>query len=294
MKKSIGIIGVGLMGHGIAYNLLRHEHRVVALEHAGNQPMGELLGMGAQTRTSAREVAADSEIVILCVTGTPEVESVLTGAGGVLEGLQPGAVVVDCSTSIPQSSQRMAAAVEARGGRFVDAPMTRTAQHARAGKLNLLVGGDPVAVEQVMPVLRCFAENITAAGDAPGSGHRLKLLHNFVSLGMAAVIAEAAACAQRGGTDPKVFVDVLAAGGGAGVALDRMKPYILDADPSGLQFFIANALKDLSYYVDMASAMPAEHGIAAAVASTFDRAVQAGEARTMVPELVRVLAQPKA
>jgi len=145
-----------------------------------------------------------------------------------------------------------------------------------------------------MPVLRCFAENITAAGDAPGSGHRLKLLHNFVSLGMAAVIAEAAACAQRGGTDPKVFVDVLAAGGGAGVALDRMKPYILDADPSGLQFFIANALKDLSYYVDMASAMPAEHGIAAAVASTFDRAVQAGEARTMVPELVRVLAQPKA
>ena len=289
MKAAVGIIGVGMMGHGIARNVLKHGFALTALEHPGNQPLTELLACGATTQTTARAVAQASDVVILCVTGSPEVEAVLTGEGGVLEGLRPGAIVVDCSTAIPTATERMAALVRARGARFVDAPMTRSVQHAHEGKLNLLVGGDAADTEAVMPVLRCFAENIVLTG-ALGSGHRMKLLHNFVSLGSVALLAEAAACAQRGGIEMPVLVDVLSTGGGAGIALERLKPYLLNEDPSGLQFFMSNALKDLGYYVNMASDAAAQHAIADAVAGTYDSAVQQGGPRKLVPELVALLA----
>lgn len=288
MKQRIGIIGVGLMGHGIARNILKHGHPLVALEHAGNQPMDDLLEAGAKTEKTGRALAAQSDVIILCVTGSPEVEAVLSGADGVLKGLRPGTIVVDCSTAIPASTERMAAMVVSAGGLFVDAPMTRTAQHAHEGRLNLLVGGDAAVLEQLMPVLRCFAENVSHAG-VTGAGHRLKLLHNFVSLGSVSLLAEAAACAARGGIRPELFVEVLASGGGAGVALDRLKPYILSRDSSTLQFFMSNALKDLRYYVQMAGDSSAVHRIGDAVSATFDAAVQQGGPRAMVPELVSLL-----
>jgi 3-hydroxyisobutyrate dehydrogenase-like beta-hydroxyacid dehydrogenase len=290
LKQRVGLIGVGLMGHGIARNVLKHGHELTLLEHPGNQPIADLLEAGARTRSTSRAVAAQSDVVILCVTGTPQVESVLTAEDGVLSGLKPGTVVVDCSTSVPASTEKMAALVQSAGGLFIDAPMTRTAQHAHEGRLNLLAGGDEETLAKAMPVLRCFAEHVTHAGPI-GAGHRLKLLHNFVSLGSVALIAEAAACAARGGIRPGLFVDVLASGGGAGVALERLKPYMLNGDASGLQFFMGNALKDLKYYVQMAGKGGAVHRIADGVADTFAHAVLLGSAETYLPELVSLLAQ---
>jgi 3-hydroxyisobutyrate dehydrogenase-like beta-hydroxyacid dehydrogenase len=119
---------------------------------------------------------------------------------------------------------------KAAGGRFLDTPMTRTPKEAAEGRLNLLVGGDAALLDECRPILQCFAENITHAGPV-GAGHSMKLLHNYVSLGSVALIAEAAACAQRNGVAPEVFVDVLAKGGGGGVALERLKPYLLSGTP---------------------------------------------------------------
>ena len=288
MKAAVGIIGVGLMGHGIARNVLKHGFALTALEHPGNQPLDELKAGGATTQTSARAVAQASDVVILCVTGSPEVETVLTGEDGVLAGLRPGAIVVDCSTAIPTSSERMAALVRERGGRFVDAPMTRSVQHAHEGKLNLLVGGDAADTEAVMPVLRCFAENIVLTG-AIGSGHRMKLLHNYVSLGFVTLLAEAAACAQRAGVAPEVFVDVLAKGGGGGTALTRLQPFLLTGDANGLKFSIANAAKDLGYYHQMAGDAGAALGIAGAVLATLQAAQAQCAPGTYLPELARLL-----
>lgn len=288
--KTIGMVGVGLMGHGIASNLARHGYSLVLFEHAGNQPLDALKAAGAATASSLVDLAARSEAVILVLTGSPQVEAVLTGAGGVLQGLRPGSVVIDCSTSLPASTMRMARAVAAAGSRFLDAPMTRTPKEAAEGRLNLLVGGDADLLEQCRPLLRCFAENVTHVGPV-GAGHGMKLLHNYVSLGMVALLAEAAACARRCEVAPESFVDVLAKGGGGGIALERLRPYLLAGDSSGLRFTIANAAKDLGYYNAMADSAAAPKDIAAAVLATLEGALAKGGGQALVPELASILAR---
>lgn len=284
----IGMVGIGLMGHGIASNLVKHGHRLAVLEHPGNQPLDGLLAAGAQAFTSAAALAARSEVVILVLTGSPQVEAVLTGPDGVLQGLRPGSVVIDCSTAIPSSTLRMAAAVQAAGSGFLDSPMTRTPKEAAEGRLNLLVGGDADLLARCRPLLQRFAENITHVG-AVGAGHSMKLLHNYVSLGMVTLLAEAAACAGRNGVAPEVFVEVLAKGGGGGTALERIKPYLLTGDPSGLRFSIANAAKDLGYYNAMAADADAQRAVAAAVLGTLEGALAQAGPGALLPELAGLL-----
>lgn len=287
-KPRIGLVGVGLMGHGIALNIARKGYALAVLEHPGNQPLDELRALGVTSAATVRALARQVEVLILCVTGSPQVEAVLLGEQGALAALRPGTVVIDCSTAIPASTESVARAVAAAGGRFLDAPMTRTPKEAAEGRLNLLVGGDAALLAECLPLLQCFAENVTHTG-AVGSGHRMKLLHNYVSLGSVALIAEAAACAQAGGVAPQVFVDVLAKGGGGGVALERLRPYLLQHDASSLRFFMSNALKDLGYYTTMAQDSAAARGIAQAVRDTFAHAVTEGGPEKLVPELVDIL-----
>ena len=289
MKKTVGMVGIGMMGHGIASNLAKHGHPLVLFEHPGNQPLDALKAAGAVTVTSASDLAARSDVVILVLTGSPQVEAVLAGPGGVLQGLRAGSIVIDCSTALPGSTAKMAQAVQAAGGRFLDAPMTRTPKEAAEGRLNLLVGGDAALLEECRPLLACFAENITHVG-AIGAGHSMKLLHNYVSLGMVALLAEAAACAEHGGVAMASFVEVLAKGGGGGVALERIKSYLLARDPSGLRFSIANAAKDLGYYNAMAGDAGARKDIAAAVLATLETALAKSGPAALVPELATLLA----
>lgn len=286
--KKIGMVGIGLMGHGIASNIVKQGYRLTVLEHPGNQPLDGLKAAGVRTLTRAKDLAENSEVIILCVTGSPQVEAVLFEKGGVLEGLQPQAVVIDCSTAIPSSTEKIAHAVAQAGGRFLDAPMTRTPKEAAEGRLNLLVGGDLALFEECRPLLACFAENISHAGGV-GAGHRMKLLHNYVSLGFVALLSEAAACAQRAGIASDVFVDVLAKGGGGGAALERLKPYLASGDTSALRFAMANAKKDLGYYNAMASDTGAVSIIAQAVLETFDQGLQEGGDQALVLELVSLL-----
>jgi 3-hydroxyisobutyrate dehydrogenase-like beta-hydroxyacid dehydrogenase len=182
----------------------------------------------------------------------------------------------------------MAKRVQDAGGLFLDAPMTRTAKEAAEGRLNLLVGGDATLFARCEPILRCFAENIMHAGPV-GSGHRMKLLHNYVSLGTVSLLAEAAASAQAAGIEPQTFYDILSKGGGAGIALERLKPFLLQGDPTSLKFTLVNAQKDLTYYNTMADDSGATSTIARAVKSTLDSVVAQGHGESLVPELIRLL-----
>ena len=288
MKPTIGLIGVGLMGQGIGWNIANAGYQLTVLDHPGNRPLDELRDMGVAVAPSIAAVVEACEIVMLCVTGSPQVEAILTGEAGVVAHLRPGMVVVDCSTALPDSTERMAAAVAATGAQFMDAAMTRLPQHARAGTLNLLIGGDPALLERVRPLLETFSENITHIGGV-GAGHRMKLLHNYVSLAFVPLLSEVAAHAEKAGLDPAILVDVLAKGGGGGAALDRIAPFLLKEDPSSMAFFISNAAKDLSYYRTTAAGAGAYHAIADAVGHTLDTAVADGNGQDFVPQLAALL-----
>ncbi|MFT4013671.1 MAG: NAD(P)-dependent oxidoreductase [Paracoccus sp. (in: a-proteobacteria)] len=285
----LGMIGIGLMGHGIARNLLgRGGFPLRFLDHPGNRPVDEILALGGVAARTPAEVARDADAVILCVTGSAQVEAVLTGQDGVLSALKPGAVIVDCSTALPDSTLRMAALARAAGAEFLDAPMTRTAQAAHEGRLNLLIGGDAAVLSAMRPVLAAFTEEVFHVGPV-GAGHRMKLLHNYVSVGGMVLLAEAAAHAADAGIDPARFVEVLAKGGGAGAALQRLAPFITTGDREALPFAIGNGLKDIAYYRQMAQASGAGHAVADGIEATLAQVVDDGQGDAYLPELVRIL-----
>lgn len=286
-KQKIGLIGAGLMGSGIASSLLRKHHSLTILEHPGNQPLDTLLKAGANTCNSASVLAAHSDVVILCVTGTPQVEQVLFQEDGVLQDLKKGCTIIDCSTAIPSSTLSISKRIEEAGGKFLDAPMTRTPKEAAEGRLNLIVGGDPEVYQACMPILQSYAENITYAGPT-GSGHKMKLLHNYVSLGFSVLLAEAAACANKSGIDAKAFCEILASGGGGGVVLNRLRPFIESGDASGFQFTVSNALKDMSYYCALAKDQHAQDDIAQTIRKAYSEAADAGLAQEPLPKLVEL------
>lgn len=282
-KPKIGMVGVGLMGHGIARNIAAKGWPLSYLEHPGNQPCEDLVALGATSQSDSKALARESDVIILCVSGTPQVEAVLLGEGGILSAIRPGTVIIDCSTAIPSSTEAIFLATATAGGRFLDAPMTRTPLEAEQGRLNLLIGGERALFEEMLPLLQAFSENTFYAGKA-GSGHKLKLLHNFVSLGFVTLLGEAAACAKQGGIPPDVFVDVLTKGGGYGAALDRVGPYVLEGDGSRMKFAVANAQKDLSYYVQMARDVEAQNNTASGVLSALGALVEAGYGATYLSE----------
>lgn len=284
-KHAIGLAGVGLMGLGIATNLVKHGWRLTFLDHPGNQKVDDLLAAGAEKAESGAELAAQCDIILLCVTGSPQVEDILSREGGILSGMKPDTVIIDCSTAVPSSTVRLAEQVAEKGGVFIDAPMTRTPKEAMEGRLNLIAGGDEAVFAAVLPLLESFAENIAHVGPV-GAGHTMKLLHNYVSLGFTAVLAEAAASAQRAGIVPERFIDVLAKGGGNSVVLDRLSPFLLEGDPSGLKFSIANAGKDIGYYTQMAADLGSERRAAEAILELLQAEIDAGHGARMLPELV--------
>ena len=285
----IGMVGLGLMGHGIARNLLKHGYAMLLFEHPGNQPIDDLLAAGAETSKDLAALASAVDTIMLCVTGTPEVEQVLLRPGGLLAGMKPGTTIIDCSTAIPSSTERLAQRVAELGGRFLDAPMTRTPKEAEEGRLNVMVGGDPSVFEECKPLFGCYAENVVYAGPV-GAGHRLKLIHNYVSLGFSTVLSEAVACAERAGIAPERLVATLASGGGKSVVLDRFRPYIETRDVTAFRFTLSNTLKDLSYYAEMAKELDAAHSVADSMRRVYELATQDGGGQKTVPELIGYLA----
>ena len=286
--KVIGVIGVGLMGHGIASNIQKNGWTIGFLNHPGNQPTDALIANGATAYDSIAELTQVSDTLVICVTGSPQVEAVLTQPDGILSSIRPGTVVIDCSTAIPASTVKIAAKLAEAGARFLDAPMTRTPKEAAEGRLNLIVGGDKALFDEQLPLFQSYAENITYAGDT-GAGHTLKLVHNFVSLGFSGVLAEAVATANKAGIDPQTLHDVLANGGGASVVLDRMTPFMLNEDVGAFVFTLANSAKDLGYYTQMCKDFNTEHTVATAVDDLYSEQVKQGHGEQYVPHLISYL-----
>lgn len=288
-KPRIGFVGLGLMGHGIAKNIVIKGYPLAVIAHRNRKPIDDLLARGAAEATSAAELARGSDIVFICVTGSPQVEEVLRHRGGILEGLNPGTIVADCSTAEPDSTLRMAALVEARGGRFVDTPLVRTPKEAEEGRLAVITGGDEATLSELRPVLDCFAEVIVHAGPV-GAAHKLKLIVNFLGLTNAAAVAEGFVAAMKGGVDLKALIEVAQSGGSDSIALRRFAKYALEGDDTAAKFAIATATKDLRYYTHMAESLPTTAFLAEAVHQTYQMAVIAGYGERYMAHIIDAVA----
>lgn len=147
-RERIGFVGVGLMGHGVAKNILQAGYPVTVLAHRNRPPADDLIARGAGEAGSAAALAESSDVVFVCVTGSPQVEDVLFREDGLLKGLKPQTIVLDLSTAVPSSTLKVAEAVRAQGGHYMDVPMTRTPKEAEEGKLALMVGGPRETLEK--------------------------------------------------------------------------------------------------------------------------------------------------
>jgi 3-hydroxyisobutyrate dehydrogenase-like beta-hydroxyacid dehydrogenase len=190
MSPVIGFVGLGMMGHGMARNLLRKGYALRFTVHRNRTNLHDLLAAGAvEVRTSA-ELVTGAEAVILCVTGSPQVESIVIGSNGLLEAAPPGLLVIDTSTAEPASTTRIREAFAAKGCAYVDAPLARTPKEAEEGRLNTMVGATDADFARARSILAAFCENVIHVGP-PGHGHVLKLINNMLAMTTAAAIAEA-------------------------------------------------------------------------------------------------------
>jgi 3-hydroxyisobutyrate dehydrogenase-like beta-hydroxyacid dehydrogenase len=288
--QRIGFIGAsGLMGHGIAKNLLAKGHPLTITVHRNRERVADLLAAGATLAATPADLARQSDIVFVCVTGSPQVEAALAGPQGVLEAAARGLLVVDCSTSEPDSTARLRERCAAAGVSLIDAPLARTPVEAEQGRLNVMVGASPEAFAALLPVLRCFAENVFHVG-GPGAGHIIKLLNNFIAQAICTATAEAFAVGQRAGIDPRKLVELVSAGA-VNSGLFQAMAKTLDGDLAGLKFELDNARKDVRYYTHLAEGLAVPSVVGEAVHQSLAIASALGHGRKFVPSLVEAQEQ---
>ena len=286
----IGFIGAsGLMGHGIAKNLQLKGHELALTVHRNREAVADLLGAGALEAKSAAELAAGSAIVFICVTGSPQVEAVVGGSNGLLAGAKSGLIVVDCSTSEPDSTKALRERCAAAGVTLVDAPLARTPVEAEQGRLNVMVGADDAVFAKLEPVLRCFAENVFHVG-GPGAGHIIKLLNNFIAQAVCTATAEAFAVGQRAGVNLNKLVELVSAGA-VNSGLFQAMAKTLTGDLAGLKFELDNARKDVRYYTHLAEGLAIPTVVGEAVHQSLALASALGHGRKFVPSLVEAQEQ---
>jgi 3-hydroxyisobutyrate dehydrogenase-like beta-hydroxyacid dehydrogenase len=287
---TLGFIGAsGLMGHGMAKNLLAKGHPLAITVHHNRERIADLLAAGAQEAASPAALAAGSDIVFVCVTGSPQVEAVISGQQGLLAGAHAGLMIVDYSTSEPASTSKLRERCAAAGVVFVDAPLARTPIEAEAGRLNVMVGAEPAVFATLLPVLQCFAENVFHVG-GPGAGHTIKLLNNFIAQAICTATAEAFAVGQRAGIDPHKLVELVSAGAvNSGIFQAMAKT--LHGDLAGLKFELDNARKDIRYYTHLAESLAVPSVVGEAVHQSLVIASALGHGKKYVPSLVEAQEQ---
>jgi len=286
----VSFIGVGMMGHGMAKNLVEKGFTLTVLGRRNRAPVEDLVRRGAREAASPADAAANAAIIFLCVTGSPQVEEIVYGKNGLRRAAKRGQIIVDCSTSDPTSTERIREDFAKDGIDFVDAPLARTPKEAELGKLNVMVGATPETFAKIKPALEAFAENIFHVG-GPGSGHVMKLLNNFLAMGQAALIAEVLVAGARAGADLEQFYKVVSAGGVNSGIFQMLVANILKGDDGGLPFLLRLAQKDLSYYTHLTDAVGAPSQLGACVHQAFVQASALGYGDRMVGALIRAQEQ---
>lgn len=256
----VGFCGMGTMGAAMAANVARAGYPL----GVWNRTPGRAalpVSLGATEAASPSDLAATSDITVVCVSDTPDVEQVLFGADGVASGATPGSLVVDCSTISPAATRDMAARLGGLGVAFVDAPVSGGSEGAQKGTLTIMVGGDAADVERARPVLATMGSVITHMGPV-GAGQATKAVNQVIIAGTYLGVAEGIVLAIKAGLDPEQVVDALSGGAARSWVLENRAGRMI-ADEYPLGFRIALHLKDLGIALGLAREVGASLPVAA-------------------------------
>lgn len=287
--ETIGFVGVGLMGHGMAKNLLAKGYPVTVIANRNRGPVEDLIALGAREAGSLEELAKVATVIHLCLPGSPQVEAVV---GQLMPAMTSGSVIVDCSTSDPNSTEDLAAKLEAAGFHMADAPLGGTPVQAEAGELATMVGASEATYARLTPVIGAWAKAMVHLGPC-GAGHKMKLLNNFLSLGYAAMYSEALALSEKVGITTQQFDSVI-----RGSRMDcgfyqTFMGYAVQGNREAHKFTLTNAFKDLRYLESMANGAGVANPVGNAVKNSFAMAHATGGdgPEDYVPHLVDFVAR---
>lgn len=286
MKARIGFVGVGLMGHGMAKNLVEKGFPLKVMAHRNRKPVDDLRKRGAKEATSVANLVDATDIIILCVTGTPQVEDLVYRKDGLLALARKGTIIIDTSTSEPASTAKIYADFKKKGITFVDAPLARTPVEAEQGRLNTLVGADAKTFKAIKPVLEAYCENIFHIGPSC-AGHKIKLINNFFAIGTMALIAEAYTTCVKVGLDPKKFVELVGKGAVNSNMFQMVAGGAAEGDFTRMKFAIANGYKDATYYNRMIDEEQIVGPLAATVQQSLKHANALGFGEDFMPALIK-------
>ncbi len=259
----IGFVGLGGMGGGLTKNLLAHGLPVSVLDRR-SAAVETAVARGARAAASMSDLARGCDVLMVCVNTADDSESLILG---VLDELQSGQIVVEHTTTNPESIERLDAAVRATGAEFAEAPMTRTPLHADRGEVNVLYGGTPELLKKLRPLFDCYAENVFHVGPLTHA-IKLKLIHNYIAFANVASWCEGFALAAREGLDMTQVIDIISSAGGKSGMMDLYGRSTLERDFEPLMS-LANATKDVGYYVDWLKTAGLPAFMASAVHQTY-------------------------
>ena len=243
----VGFIGLGLMGGSMVECLQNNGLQPIVLD-LNQDAVDAVVERGGRQAQSAKELAEQSDVVMLALTTSAVVEALVYAEDGLLAGLKPGSVVIDFGTSIPASTRKIGADLKENGVGMVDAPLGRTPAHAKDGLLNIMAAGAPEDFEKAKPLLDVLGENVFYLG-ALGAGHTTKLINNFMGMTTVCAMSQAFAVAERAGVDRQQLFDIMSTGPSSSPFMQFCKNYAVDG-VSDLGFSIANANKDLGYFLE--------------------------------------------
>jgi len=289
--KTVGFIGLGVMGEPICRNLVKKSGRRVLAFDLAAEPLARLRGEGAEVAASVAEVLKQSDLVFLCLPSAKHVRAVFEG-DGILKNARPDLVIVDLGTSSVSQTRAFAAQLAAKGAFWADAPIARTRQAAQDGTLSVMVGTTTTLYAAIEPLIRCFATDVTHCGDV-GAGQVTKILNNMVLFETVNALAEAVAVARRSGVDPKLLLETLSKGSADSFALRNhgMKAILPGAFPERA-FSTEYALKDLSYALELAGDAGLKLRGAELVGTILQEAIDAGSGDNYFPVIAKHLDRP--
>lgn len=252
MSEKIGFIGLGIMGGGMARNLLKAGFELTVWNRSPER-MAPLVVAGAHPADSPAGVAAQSDIIVVCVSDTPDVEAVILGENGVIHGAEAGALVIDCSTISPTATRDIAAQLREKDIAMLDAPISGGSEGAAEGTLSIMAGGDAADFTRARPVFDAMGRTVTHVGEQ-GAGQTVKLVNQILVVGTMLAVSEGLAFARAGGLDLERTLAAVSGGAAGSWMLSNRAPQCIRDDWSP-GFTIDLQQKDLRLVLEAADEM---------------------------------------